>query len=99
MEAENKCQHPAVRKVNFTGSTSVGRKIAKICGQNLKPCLMELGGKNNAIVLEDADIPKAVEACVAGGMINVSLVEDSQAKKLTEAGRSDLHGNRSHTRT
>jgi acyl-CoA reductase-like NAD-dependent aldehyde dehydrogenase len=67
-------QHSAVRKINFTGSASVGRKIARTCGQNLKPCLMELGGKNSAIVLEDADLQKAVDACVAGAFINASII-------------------------
>lgn len=67
-------EHPAVRHVNFTGSAAVGRKVAKMCGQNLKPCLMELGGKNSAIVLEDADLQKAVGECIAGSFINVSPV-------------------------
>jgi acyl-CoA reductase-like NAD-dependent aldehyde dehydrogenase len=66
-------EHPAVKHVNFTGSAAVGRKVARMCGQNLKPCLMELGGKNSAIVLDDADLKKAVDACVAGAFINVSL--------------------------
>jgi acyl-CoA reductase-like NAD-dependent aldehyde dehydrogenase len=66
-------EHPAVKHVNFTGSAAVGRKVARMCGQNLKPCLMELGGKNSAIVLDDADLQKAVDACVAGAFINVSL--------------------------
>jgi len=66
-------EHPAVRHINFTGSAAVGRKVAKMCGQNLKPCLMELGGKNSAIVLADADLQKAVGACIAGSFLNVSL--------------------------
>jgi acyl-CoA reductase-like NAD-dependent aldehyde dehydrogenase len=65
-------EHPAVRHVNFTGSAAVGRKVARMCGQNLKPCLMELGGKNSAIVLEDADLQKAAEACIAGSFASVS---------------------------
>lgn len=44
-----------------------------MCGQNLKPCLMELGGKNSATVLEDANLQKAIDACVAGAFINVSI--------------------------
>lgn len=66
-------EHPAVKKIDFTGSANVGRKIARTCGQNLKPCLMELGGKNSVIVLPDADIEKAVGATIAGSFINVSL--------------------------
>lgn len=65
-------QHPAVRKINFTGSTAVGRKIAESCGRNLKPCLMELGGKNSAIVCADADLELAANNIIAGSFLNVS---------------------------
>ncbi|KAA8567391.1 hypothetical protein EYC84_010410 [Monilinia fructicola] len=63
-------RHPAVRKINFTGSTDVGSKIARTCGENLKPCLMELGGKNSAIVCADADLQKAATECIIGGLVN-----------------------------
>ncbi|KGO78322.1 Aldehyde dehydrogenase, N-terminal [Penicillium italicum] len=63
-------EHEAVRKVNFTGSTAVGRKIARACGQNLKPCLMELGGKNSSIVCQDADLQTAVQGVLAGAFLN-----------------------------
>ena len=66
-------EHPAVRKINFTGSTAVGRKIAQSCGQNLKPCLMELGGKNSSIVCADANIDTAVKGVLAGAYLNVRL--------------------------
>lgn len=66
-------EHPAVKHINFTGSAAVGRKVAITCAQNLKPCLMELGGKNSAIVLPDADLEKAAGMCIAGAFINVSL--------------------------
>lgn len=65
-------EHPAVRKVNFTGSTATGRKIARTCGQNLKPCLMELGGKNSSIVCADANLEVAVREVLAGATLNVS---------------------------
>uniref|UniRef100_A0A8H7ND82 Aldehyde dehydrogenase domain-containing protein n=1 Tax=Bionectria ochroleuca TaxID=29856 RepID=A0A8H7ND82_BIOOC len=58
--------HPAVRKVNFTGSTAVGRIIAETAGRALKPVLLELGGKNCSIVLKDADVEKAAEAILQG---------------------------------
>lgn len=64
-------EHPAVRKVNFTGSSAVGRKIARTCGQNLKPCLMELGGKNSSIVCADANLEVAVKEVLAGALLNV----------------------------
>ncbi|KAJ6128027.1 Aldehyde dehydrogenase N-terminal [Penicillium samsonianum] len=63
-------EHDAVRKINFTGSTAVGRKIARACGQNLKPCLMELGGKNSSIVCQDADLQTAVQGVLAGAFLN-----------------------------
>ncbi|KAJ5153786.1 Aldehyde dehydrogenase N-terminal [Penicillium coprophilum] len=63
-------EHEAVRKINFTGSTAVGRKIARACGQNLKPCLMELGGKNSSIVCHDADLQTAVQGVLAGAFLN-----------------------------
>ena len=66
-------EHPAVQKVNFTGSTAVGRKVARSCGQNLKPCLMELGGKNSSIVCADANLETAVREVLAGSFLNVSL--------------------------
>lgn len=50
----------------FTGSTSVGRKVAAKCGELLKPCILELGGKAPMIVLADADIQRAARACVWG---------------------------------
>ncbi|PQE22684.1 aldehyde dehydrogenase family protein [Rutstroemia sp. NJR-2017a BVV2] len=63
-------KHPAVRKVNFTGSTDVGRKVARTCGEFLKPCLMELGEKNSAIVLADADLQKAARECIVGAVLH-----------------------------
>lgn len=66
-------EHPAVRKINFTGSTNTGRKIARSCGENLKPCLMELGGKNSAIVCADADLQIAARGVLAGAFINVRI--------------------------
>jgi acyl-CoA reductase-like NAD-dependent aldehyde dehydrogenase len=62
--------HPAVRRVNFTGSTAVGRRIGELCGRYLKPALLELGGKAPLVVLDDADIDAAVDAAVFGGYMN-----------------------------
>ncbi len=62
--------HPAVRRVNFTGSTAVGRIIAMRCAQNLKPVLLELGGKAPLIVLDDADLDEAVKAAAFGAFMN-----------------------------
>jgi benzaldehyde dehydrogenase (NAD) len=62
--------HPAVRRINFTGSTTVGRIIAKRAAEHLKPCLLELGGKAPLIVLEDADLDEAVKAAAFGAFMN-----------------------------
>ncbi|RZT10309.1 vanillin dehydrogenase [Duganella sp. CF402] len=61
---------PAVRRVNFTGSTNVGRIIAQHCATHLKPVLLELGGKNPIIVLDDADIDAAVEGAAFSAFFN-----------------------------
>lgn len=62
--------HPAVRRVNFTGSTRVGRIIAGICAEHLKPVVLELGGKAPLVVLDDADIDAAVDAAAFGAFAN-----------------------------
>ena len=62
--------HPAVRRVNFTGSTAVGKIIARRCAEHLKPVLLELGGKAPLIVLEDADLDEAVKAAAFGAFMN-----------------------------
>src|SRR6516165_3265905 len=61
---------PRVRMVNFTGSTNVGRIIGVQAAQHLKPAVLELGGKNPLIVLEDADPDLAVDAAVFGAFMN-----------------------------
>ncbi|APW38770.1 salicylaldehyde dehydrogenase [Rhodoferax koreense] len=62
--------HPAVRRVNFTGSTHVGKLIAATCAKYLKPVVLELGGKAPFVVLDDADIGAAVDAAVFGAFAN-----------------------------
>ncbi|MFC5496559.1 aldehyde dehydrogenase [Caenimonas terrae] len=62
--------HPAVRRVNFTGSTRVGRIIAQTCARYLKPVVLELGGKAPLVLLDDADIDDAVNAAAFGSFAN-----------------------------
>lgn len=59
-------KHPAVKKINFTGSTAVGRIIAGLAAKELKPVLLELGGKAPLIVLDDADLQGAASATAGG---------------------------------
>ena len=85
--------HPAVRRINFTGSTAVGRIIAEKAARYLKPVLLELGGKAPLVVLDDADIDGAVNAAVFGafmyqGQICMSterfVVDESVADEFVE---------------
>jgi vanillin dehydrogenase len=62
--------HPAVRRVNFTGSTRVGKLIAMTCAKYLKPVVLELGGKAPMVVLDDADLEAAVNGAAFGAFAN-----------------------------
>ncbi len=62
--------HPAVRRINFTGSTRVGRLIAENAGRHLKRVLLELGGKAPMVVLDDADLDRAAAAASFGGFMH-----------------------------
>jgi benzaldehyde dehydrogenase (NAD) len=61
---------PEVKRINFTGSTGVGKIIAKRAAEHLKPVLLELGGKAPMLVLEDADLDEAVKAAAFGAYMN-----------------------------
>ena len=62
--------HPAIKRINFTGSTRIGRIIAQLAARQLKPVLLELGGKAPMLVLEDADLDEAVNAAAFGAFMN-----------------------------
>jgi acyl-CoA reductase-like NAD-dependent aldehyde dehydrogenase len=64
-------EHKNVKKISFTGSTAVGRIVAAAAGKNLKPILLELGGKASAIVLDDADLHWAARQCARGAFWHV----------------------------
>ncbi|KAK5048711.1 hypothetical protein LTR84_005803 [Exophiala bonariae] len=66
--------HPAIKKINFTGSTRVGSIIASLAGKNLKPTVLELGGKAPAIICEDADIEKAAFQCTLGAFLHAGQI-------------------------
>ena len=75
--------HPAVRRVNFTGSTRVGRIIGELAARHLKPALLELGGKAPMIILEDADIDDAVAAAGFGAYMNQGQICMSTERIIT----------------
>ncbi|KAK0618110.1 aldehyde dehydrogenase domain-containing protein [Bombardia bombarda] len=65
---------PEVKKINFTGSTGVGRIIGRLAGEHIKPVLLELGGKASAIVWEDADLDNAAFECALGAFLNAGQI-------------------------
>ena len=65
---ESLVRHPGIDKISFTGSTAAGRKIAAICGEDLKRVNLELGGKSAAIVLDDARIEDVLPTVISSGM-------------------------------
>ena len=64
------CKHPAIGKIFFTGSVEVGKKVASVCGPLLKPYVLELGGKDAAVVCADADLDRAARGVLWGGAAN-----------------------------
>jgi acyl-CoA reductase-like NAD-dependent aldehyde dehydrogenase len=76
--------HPAVRRVNFTGSTAVGRIVAQIAAKHLKPVLLELGGKAPLLVLEDADLDAAAAAANFGAFSNQGQICMSTERVLVQ---------------
>lgn len=77
--------HPAVKKVNFTGSTAVGAIIAATAGKYLKPVITELGGKASIIVLQDADVEAAAKAAVMGSFLHAGQVCMSTDRVIVHA--------------
>ncbi|RBY95426.1 salicylaldehyde dehydrogenase [Blastococcus sp. TF02-8] len=81
--------HPAVRRLNFTGSTRVGRIIGEVCARHLVPAVLELGGKNPLVVLDDADIDAAVQGATFGGFVNQGHVCMSTDKIIVDESIAD----------
>jgi acyl-CoA reductase-like NAD-dependent aldehyde dehydrogenase len=81
--------HPAVRRVNFTGSTHVGRIIAMHAAKHLKPALLELGGKAPVLVLDDADLDAAVEAIAFGAFFNQGQICMSTERVIAHRAIAD----------
>ena len=81
--------HPAVRRVNFTGSTKVGRIIAALGAKYLKPCVLELGGKAPLLVLEDADLDAAVAGAAFGAFANSGQICMSTERIIVDAKVAD----------
>jgi acyl-CoA reductase-like NAD-dependent aldehyde dehydrogenase len=81
--------HPAVRRLNFTGSTPTGRKLAESAGRHLKRILLELGGYNPLVVLADADVDYAVDAAVFGSFLHQGQICMSARRIVVERPIAD----------
>ena len=81
--------HPGVDKVTFTGSTDAGRRIGSLCGQLIRRCTLELGGKSAAILLEDVNLNTAIEALVGPMMFISGQACNAQTRILAPRSRYD----------
>jgi len=81
--------HPDVRRINFTGSTATGRRLAEAAGRNLKRVVLELGGYNPLIVLSDADLEYAVNATAFGAFLHQGQICMSARKVIVERPVAD----------
>jgi aldehyde dehydrogenase (NAD+) len=86
---EHLVRHPGVDKVAFTGSTAAGRRIAAICGEQLKRCTLELGGKSAAIILDDADLGATVQGLKFASLMNNGQACVAQTRILASRQRYD----------
>ena len=82
-------ENPAVRCVNFTGSTETGRRLAEAAGRNLKRLVLELGGYNPLIVLADADLDYAVNATAFGAFLHQGQICMSARRIIVERPIAD----------
>ncbi len=81
--------NPAVRRVNFTGSTPVGRIVAQLAAKHLKPSLLELGGKAPLLVLDDADLDEAAAGANFGAFMNQGQICMSTERILVDETVAD----------
>jgi acyl-CoA reductase-like NAD-dependent aldehyde dehydrogenase len=82
-------EHPAVRRINFTGSTATGRRLAEAAGRHLKRVVLELGGHNPLVVLADADMDYAVDASAFGAFLHQGQICMSARRIIVEESIAD----------
>jgi aldehyde dehydrogenase (NAD+) len=87
--SEHLVRHPGVDKIAFTGSTAAGRRIATICGEQLKRVSLELGGKSAAIILDDADLAATVQGMKFASLMNNGQACAAQTRILASRNRYD----------
>jgi len=86
---EHLVTHPGVDKVSFTGSSAAGRRIGGLCGERLKRCTLELGGKSAAIILDDADLTTTLSSLLPNAMMNNGQACIAQTRILAPRSRYD----------
>jgi aldehyde dehydrogenase (NAD+) len=80
-------RHPQIDKVSFTGSTATGGRVGSICGEQIKRCTLELGGKSAAILLEDVDLGSALQPLLGAALLNNGQACGAQTRILAPRGR------------
>jgi acyl-CoA reductase-like NAD-dependent aldehyde dehydrogenase len=80
-------RHPDVDKVSFTGSTATGGRVGSLCGEQIKRCTLELGGKSAAILLEDVDLDTAMQPLLGAALLNNGQACGAQTRILVPRSR------------
>jgi betaine-aldehyde dehydrogenase len=86
---EHLISHPDVDRVSFTGSTQAGKRIAEICGRDLRRCTLELGGKSAALILDDADVGVTMMGLRDAAFRNSGQTCTNQTRVLVPRSRLD----------
>ena len=87
--SEHLVTHPGVDKISFTGSSVAGRRIGGLCGERLKRCTLELGGKSAAIILDDADLAATLPSLLPNAIMNNGQACIAQTRILAPRARYD----------
>ena len=85
--SEHLVKHPGVDKISFTGSGVGGKRIGGLCGERLKRCTLELGGKSAAIILDDADLATTIPTLLPNSIMNNGQACIAQTRILAPRSR------------
>ena len=80
-------RHPDVDKVSFTGSSATGGRIGALCGEQIKRCTLELGGKSAAILLDDVELESAMQPLLGAALLNNGQACGAQTRILAPQSR------------
>ena len=88
--SEHLIRSEVIRKVHFTGSTAVGRHLASLAAEGVKPCTLELGGHAPVLIFNDADLDRTIAMCVSGKLRNAGQVCTSPTRFIVQDGIHDV---------